>query len=529
MLALLLLGVSAEACRKPRKRAYTKQQQQKVAEAVLETAPKPQTPADITLNDTIRYLGVDFDRSAVRPGGKLTATWYWEALKPAQGGWKVFVHFYGPHNKRTVHDHHTVGELHPISSWKAGQIIADVQEIKVPADWPDGEARFDIGIFDEIALRDRKANERMKPTKTGPAAPKVRAHPDGRIEAARITISKTAKGAAAAVTPTIRPRAYTAFTAGGTIVIDGKVDDAGWRGVAPTRAFVQPGGKNLRPGQRTQARVTWDAVNLYVAFTCPDKDIYNDQTGRDATLWKQDVVEIYLDPGNDGKDYVELQVSPMGEIFDAHFSSRRKPAWPEAAKRLTLAGMLAGVDVVGSVNDRKSTVKDARWTAEIAVPWGELPGVEGPPKAGETWGMNLYRIDQGGKGWPGFMGAWAPAGGDFHNVAEFGTVTFSAQTPKVHTPRPKIPAAPGKLGDPANSDKGLEATDPKINPAARPTLMKPTLKPKPATIVPAGTVLPKGLPIETPTPTLRRMIPAPSPKPTSSPAPAVAPKEGGAP
>ena len=42
---------------------------------------------------------------------------------------------------------------------------------------------------------------------------------------------------------------------------------------------------------------------------------------RDDTLWKSDVVEVYLDPGGDTKDYVELQFNPKNAIFDAIFKS----------------------------------------------------------------------------------------------------------------------------------------------------------------------------------------------------------------
>ncbi len=426
VVALALAALSASGCNKPRKVVLTKQQSEQIQQSILSEAPTPQKPIGAVFDGGIELIGVDLSAATVKAGESFDVTWYWKAGQTsADAGWKLFVHFEAPGKRRTTHDHHAIGELHPIARWEPGQIIKDVQRISVPKDFPNGEAKLYVGVFDEKAYRERQQNVRMTVTNADPS--KVVLDGDGRLLGGVITVEGSTAPAAGKKAEAARRHAAPKAT--GPITIDGKLDEESWRRARPTQPFVQPHGQRLEPRYLTQARMTWDDQHLYVAFVSRDDDIWNDQTGRDATLWKQDVVEIYLDPGEDGRDYVELQVSPTGEIFDAHFSTRRQPDWPEAARRLTLSGMKVAIDAQGSVNSRDGDA-DKMWTAEIAIPWAELPGVEGAPAVGATWGVNFYRIDVASPSRGGFMGAWAPAGGDFHNTAAFGKVSFVENTPR---------------------------------------------------------------------------------------------------
>ena len=48
--------------------------------------------------------------------------------------------------------------------------------------------------------------------------------------------------------------------------IDGKLSDQCWRDAQPLSDFVRVNGKS--PTEQTTARITYDAANLYVTFTC---------------------------------------------------------------------------------------------------------------------------------------------------------------------------------------------------------------------------------------------------------------------
>jgi len=437
----IALGLALGGCRKPRQRANTKAQQRQIEAAVLDAEPKPQHPVGAILDGKIELIGVDLDKSEARQGQTIKVTWYWRCIEPAEGGWKVFVHFEGP-GFRSGHDHHPVGELYPIAQWKKGEIIKSEQTIPVADKFPNGTAHIYAGVFDDEAWRERQQNVRM--SVTNPKDVKTGLTDDGRIIAATIKIGKNV------ATPS-----YTAHKVTEPIVLDGKLDDAGWQGVAPTKPFVAPNGGALPAKQRVDARIAWDDQFLYVGFVCPDSDIVSDRKGRDSKIWEQDAVEIYLDPGADGKDYLELQVSPTGEIFDAHFSTHRAPRWEEASKRFTMTGLVARVDATGTVNQRGD--KDTRWTAEVRIPFAEIPGISKAP-VGEKWGFNLYRIGFAGET---FMAAWTAVGGDFHNTADFGRLSFSASPPRSRGRRvpPRVRVVPPPEPAPAPEGEGAAKPD----------------------------------------------------------------------
>ena len=154
LVALIVGALALGACRSPRQRAWTKEQERQVAAALLAERPTPQIPIDAVFDDALRLIGVDLDRTSVRPGDSVTVTWYWESLAEAPGDWKLFVHFEG-RGRREPFDHDPVAELLPISKLKPGQILKDVQVMSVPGDFPEGEARIWTGVFDPVALRER--------------------------------------------------------------------------------------------------------------------------------------------------------------------------------------------------------------------------------------------------------------------------------------------------------------------------------------------------------------------------------------
>ena len=444
LVILVALAVTAQSCRKPRKRVLTKEQQIHIQESIGAAMPSSAQAIGASLDGRITLLGVETDQKTVLPGKQLKVTWYWKAESSFEGDWMIFVHLEAPGKKRSTHDHHAVGELYPIRRWSAGEVITDKQTITIPKDFPRGKAHLYVGIFDQGAWRDRRENVRMKVENA--SDPAVHVDRAGRIRAATITLGGKKESPAAAKgreAVDARERRYTAYQPSDAPTLDGKLDEASWRLARSSSPFVQPHGKVLSPRRLTQARVLWDKDFLYVGLSCRDDDVWNDLTGRDATLWKQDVVEVYLDPGADGKDYVELQISPTGEIFDALFTSRRRPTWQEAAAALTMKGMVAKVDVKGSTNQRGDSVTDRSWSAEIAIPWTDIPGVKGPPEDGATWAVNFYRIDGASPTRSGFMSAWSPAGGDFHNTKGFGSLKFRAR------PQP-APRRVGPLKGPAS-------------------------------------------------------------------------------
>jgi hypothetical protein len=439
LLTALAVSPIFSACNKPRKVLLNKRQLKKIDSAVTDSAPKTQKAVNVQFDDRVRLVGVTLNKKKVKPGGAFTIKYVWEVTGAVNTtDWKIFVHVDG-NGKRFGADHHGVGGLFPMRKWPKGKFVTYEQSVKIPKDAKAANAGIWIGVFDELAHKAGR-KERMQVTNDRKKL-KLRMDGDGRIEIANIEIIGK-KGASANVSA---PQ-YAISRSAKPIVIDGVLDEPAWKSARNTRAFMSGQGRPLPGRNATLAKMTWDADYFYAGFIAKDPDIFSEFKGRDSTLWKQDCIEIYLDPGVTHTDYVELQISPTGEIFDAHFDSRRKPEWKKAASRLTLSGMKTGLTLQGSANNSKDGVSDRQWTLEVAIPWTDLPSVTGPPKDGEAWGVNFYRVDvrSGGKG--KIHGHWSPAGNDFHNTNRFATVRFSNKTGRVGTlPRgPHGKRLPGK-------------------------------------------------------------------------------------
>jgi Carbohydrate family 9 binding domain-like len=68
---------------------------------------------------------------------------------------------------------------------------------------------------------------------------------------------------------------------------------------------------------QTQVKLLWDADFLYIRFICrEDHDIYSPYRGRGAPYYRADVVEIFVDPVGDSREFVEVEVSPDNGVFD---------------------------------------------------------------------------------------------------------------------------------------------------------------------------------------------------------------------
>lgn len=415
-LAALLAGLVG--CKSPaaRKRVLTKDQERQIAENVLKEAPKTQHPLDINFDNKITLLGYDI-QGEVKAGASFDLTMFFRVDQPVHGDWKVFVHFEAPGKRRQPFDHYGVGGLYPVSQWKKGEIVRDKVTVAVPGNWPAGKTQIIVGFFDWGAWSKANQNRRLPLH----AKSKVKGTPDDRVVIATLDVLGGVPGgaadpAAAAPRPGPAP-SYTATRAEAAPAIDGKLDDPAWASARPTAAFKQPDGRRLSMTYETTAKLLWDDANLYVACTTKDDDIANKFTANDTTLWEGDVFEVFLKPDTEGGAYYELQWAPNNARFDAKFTGHRAPAWEEAAK--FDSGARHAVSVSGSVN--AAGEPDTGWTVEAAIPWSAF-GLEKAPAVGTKWKMNMYRIDSKGTHNMAFMGAWAPVGGDFHNLDGAGTL-----------------------------------------------------------------------------------------------------------
>jgi len=460
LIGMTALLVAGGACRKPAKLILTKDQRARIQENILPEAPAVKTPLNANFGDNIRLIGVDLSQDRVKPGETITVTYYWECLRETPGEWKVFVHLELPAGKRMILDHHPVGELYPIGNWKKGEIIRDVQRFTVASDTRPGPAVLWAGLFNEAIYREQGGGDRME-LKNKDQVPN---DGDNRVRVAQFTVVG-AEGAARSQAAVLVARRVA-----GPIAVDGKLDEAVWASRDEAVALRSAEGAAVDAALATTVMAAYDDKTLYLAFDVKDKAIESPYKNRDDELWNADAVEVYLDPGADGKDYLEIQVSPANVVFDALFSSHRTPDWKEARSH-NLKGLRTAVAVSGTMN--QSGDEDTGYTVELAIPFEDLPG-QTAPAVGATLRANFFRIEASGGQVTGSQ-AFSPAGGDFHDLSRAGLIRFAGEK------QAQSPAAPAAVPSPM-----LKAPPTRIPSAVRPRVLQPAETLKTPAAAPGG-------------------------------------------
>jgi hypothetical protein len=210
---------------------------------------------------------------------------------------------------------------------------------------------------------------------------------------------------------------YTVMRTLGAIKVDGVFDEPSWRAAKSTGPFRANDG-SATATSRVEAKMLWDSSNLYFAFECDDTDLTATMTKRDEHLWEEEVVEVFIDPDGDEKNYIELEVNPLGAFLDLFVLT---PVVPIPYESYNIPAKWA-VKVDGTVQN--SSDRDTGWSVELAVPLKEaVTAPNQPPKDGDRWRLNLYRIERKPKDQ---LIAWSPTlKPSFHTPSRFGEVTFS--------------------------------------------------------------------------------------------------------
>lgn len=170
------------------------------------------------------------------------------------------------------------------------------------------------------------------------------------------------------------------------------------------------------PALKTTASLCWRRDRLEIGFEAEDPDPWGEFRLRDSPVWEQGAVEVFLAPGvAPPTRYFEIQVSPLGTVFDAAIHNPHgdrtemvvDPSWD-------CAGLETEVEI-----DRERQL----WRARFSIPLASVTLDEWPPPA--SWSLNLYRVahPRPGQAGPAVFSAWSPtwiSPPDFHRPARFG-------------------------------------------------------------------------------------------------------------
>jgi hypothetical protein len=222
-------------------------------------------------------------------------------------------------------------------------------------------------------------------------------------------------GARAADTP-----AYTVATTAAEGAALLAADDAAWKGASAITWGPSP--------YETRFRALWSPAGLFLRFDADDASPWHTMTREDEHLWDEEVVEIFIDLDRSGRDYYELEINPVNVVCDLRMIS----PWPN--QKGDIDWDLAGLET--RVHERKAAGSPQGWTATAFLPWSgfrALPSAERlalPPKAGDAWRFNVFRIERpGGPKSPGkdaVFAAWSPPSGrSFHDAGAFRDLVFA--------------------------------------------------------------------------------------------------------
>ncbi|MGD9497908.1 MAG: hypothetical protein AB7Y46_16515 [Armatimonadota bacterium] len=213
--------------------------------------------------------------------------------------------------------------------------------------------------------------------------------------------------ALAAAAPACAQPLLTAYRARTAPQIDGDLNDACWQSACVTSPFILATDAAL-PQEQTIARVCFDDARLYLAVEAMERAldpalnmlemVRAQQTGRDANVFSDDCVEIFLQPP--GEAYYHLAVTSIGTLYDARDVDS---TWD-------------GDCVVAARRGRKS------WTLELAVSFASL----GASPTGQ-WHANFCRertalVE---------LSTWSGLQGAFHQPAAFGELRFAQSGPAI--------------------------------------------------------------------------------------------------
>jgi len=172
----------------------------------------------------------------------------------------------------------------------------------------------------------------------------------------------------------------------------------------------------------TRAKILYSDRGIYFLFECEDRKLTATKEKDFDMLFKEDVVEVFLWPDQSVPIYFEYELSPLNfelPLLIPHFGGKFQGwlPWPyEGDSKVQHATSAQG-------GKKKSHASVKSWTAEFFIPFKLLvPLVTAPPKPGDRWRGNLYRIDydEGYATW-----TWQKvAHGSFHEFDKFGILEF---------------------------------------------------------------------------------------------------------
>ena len=182
-----------------------------------------------------------------------------------------------------------------------------------------------------------------------------------------------------------------------------------------------------RPAEIDQSRAVkvkllYSEAGIYCLFDCTDKKITATMEADFSDLWTEDVAEVFFWTDESSPVYFEYEISPLNYelpilVYNNEWELLRwQPFYYETNRQTQHAVTIRD-------GEQKPHAEITGWTAEFFIPYKLLfPLNNVPPKSGDKWRANFYRIDydeERSKNW-----SWQLTERNFHDYSKFGTLMF---------------------------------------------------------------------------------------------------------
>jgi len=173
-----------------------------------------------------------------------------------------------------------------------------------------------------------------------------------------------------------QPKTLPAKRTVAAIKVDGKLDELCWKDSIFATKFVE-----WRPNfgavedqiSKTEIWLLYDNTSVYIGGYCHEKSkdsVSKELVGRDI-IGVNDYVGIILDTYNDKINAVGFYITPLGEQYDAKYSTT-----------------FGEDDSWSAVWDGEAQLVPDGWTFEMRIPYSALRFIS---KDNQTWGLNITR------------------------------------------------------------------------------------------------------------------------------------------
>ncbi len=161
--------------------------------------------------------------------------------------------------------------------------------------------------------------------------------------------------------------------------IDGLLDEAHYRAVAPVSDFIQAEPRNGDPAtEKTEVWLAFDNDSVYVSVRAsesrPDRMIVNEMRRDSNSTWQNEHVGISFDTFYDRRNSVNFYFTPLGARSDGQSTNENQyngdwnPIWSVSVRR-----------------------NETGWTAEAAIPFKSLRYKAG---RAQIWGVQVRRTNR---------------------------------------------------------------------------------------------------------------------------------------